>query len=894
MRRLSKLLFGAGGQAAKSRPVSRSLVRPIERLEDRFTPAIYQDQGVIQLDGTPGNDNLTLKFNNDDTITMFNGRDIEHYSLDDIAIIDVFGMGGRDSLTVASDDADAHNVTMLANRLFTGSGHIAGLGPEIRFRSPMGYRGQSVAEVTLLTNNVPGNVVNVWETIVPTKILGNEQLTVNVGNGPDGFEGIRRELTVLNNRSASTTLNVHNDADRSPRTIKLGNAFPFVDMGSIEGLAWARGRIVYSYQGTSAVNISTGTADGNIVAIRQAGVPTKVVGHGEMIVQIAGASGEIRGNVDMSNTRLGGTKLELIGSGLAPRTTTIYTWAQDSNRGSVVGLFAGAINYNFSETASISLRTNRVPGNVVNVWQTGVPTRLEGMRDSTVNVGNGVAGVRGIRAELTLASHIYLRGKSTLNIYNDQDSGARDVLVSTDDAGWGYIRDLAPARIRFSKYATSSVTISTSRVDGNIVFILDRGVPINVVGHALMEVAVILSPVATAPVNVANDRARGTTLNVFANEDTADAITLYTWAQDFNRGTVGGMGPGNVNFNHSGTAALNLVNYDAEGDVINVWHTGTPTHIHLRKAATVNVGNGADGVQGILGELTINNSAPKGTTLNVSDRDGPMGRNATMYVWAQDVDRSSIVDLAPAHIRFQNSQTAGVTIATSNAGRNVLNLWQTAVPVQVVGGSGSDRFVLPFPASLQTLTLDGGGGSDWLDYSNVASPLAVNLGSSTATGTARITRIENVIGGSANDTLVGNAVSNVLIGGNGNDTLDGGAGRDILIGGLGADSLQGGGGQDILIGGTTNFSDTSSWNRFQSEWNSTRSYIDRVNRLRTVRPSLTIADAQKLVWGSTVNDDNEADQLVGDPADTAALNWFFLGFGDITSALQAGEQVNNG
>ena len=47
--------------------------------------------------------------------------------------------------------------------------------------------------------------------------------------------------------------------------------------------------------------------------------------------------------------------------------------------------------------------------------------------------------------------------------------------------------------------------------------------------------------------------------------------------------------------------------------------------------------------------------------------------------------------------------------------------------------------------------------------------------------------IENAVGGSGNDSLIGNAADNVLTGGDGNDTLVGNNGSDTLIGGNGAD-----------------------------------------------------------------------------------------------------------
>jgi len=55
-------------------------------------------------------------------------------------------------------------------------------------------------------------------------------------------------------------------------------------------------------------------------------------------------------------------------------------------------------------------------------------------------------------------------------------------------------------------------------------------------------------------------------------------------------------------------------------------------------------------------------------------------------------------------------------------------------------------------------------------------------------GIANGTIIENAIGGSGNDTLIGNRSANNLDGGSGNDILTGGTGNDTLTGGLGTDT----------------------------------------------------------------------------------------------------------
>lgn len=57
--------------------------------------------------------------------------------------------------------------------------------------------------------------------------------------------------------------------------------------------------------------------------------------------------------------------------------------------------------------------------------------------------------------------------------------------------------------------------------------------------------------------------------------------------------------------------------------------------------------------------------------------------------------------------------------------------------------------------------------------------------------------IENAIGGSGNDTILGNVADNVLTGNAGNDLLASGLGNDTLNGGTGNDTMLGGGGNDL-------------------------------------------------------------------------------------------------
>ena len=123
----------------------------------------------------------------------------------------------------------------------------------------------------------------------------------------------------------------------------------------------------------------------------------------------------------------------------------------------------------------------------------------------------------------------------------------------------------------------------------------------------------------------------------------------------------------------------------------------------------------------------------------------------------------------------------------------------------VVGGFGADT--LTGDAGPNELwgwegndTLDGRGGADnmygfngtdTITYASRTTPLTItldNVANDGAPGELDNAFAENVIGGSAGDTLTGETSSNVLSGGPGADVLDGGLGADVLNGGAGTDT----------------------------------------------------------------------------------------------------------
>src|SRR5262249_58488033 len=91
--------------------------------------------------------------------------------------------------------------------------------------------------------------------------------------------------------------------------------------------------------------------------------------------------------------------------------------------------------------------------------------------------------------------------------------------------------------------------------------------------------------------------------------------------------------------------------------------------------------------------------------------------------------------------------------------------------------------------NVEAVTANLDGGTDTLTYAGTTANVTVNLATGSASGFTSLTAIENVTGGSGNDTLTGSAGANTLTGGAGNDTLDGNGGADTLIGNAGDDTF---------------------------------------------------------------------------------------------------------
>jgi serralysin len=113
------------------------------------------------------------------------------------------------------------------------------------------------------------------------------------------------------------------------------------------------------------------------------------------------------------------------------------------------------------------------------------------------------------------------------------------------------------------------------------------------------------------------------------------------------------------------------------------------------------------------------------------------------------------------------------------------------------------------PTGPMAATIMDDGGIDTFDFSSGTDDQEINLASGGVSSVYGIagnvvifhgTVIENVLAGSGDDTVYGNAANNNLNGGLGNDTMYGYGGSDTMIAGGGFDYMYGGVGTDYLYG----------------------------------------------------------------------------------------------
>jgi serralysin len=262
-------------------------------------------------------------------------------------------------------------------------------------------------------------------------------------------------------------------------------------------------------------------------------------------------------------------------------------------------------------------------------------------------------------------------------------------------------------------------------------------------------------------------------------------------------------------------------------------NTGNGNDAIVGSAASniINTGAGDDGVSADAGNDSLNGGAGNDLlqgNAGADKLDGGTGNDFASYYHATATFVVNLLNpllntvdaLGDTFISIENLQgslTASGNL-TGNAGNNEIYSFNGNDTLN--GDGGNDLLV----AGAGNDFLNGGIGNDNL-YGELGNDTyvvegandlifeAVNGGIDTVQSLASYvlgTNLEHLIllgtaangtGNVLNNSIIGNASTNILTGGTGNDTLSGNDGNDYLYAGTGNDSLTGGNGNDILRGG---------------------------------------------------------------------------------------------
>jgi hypothetical protein len=695
-----------------------------------------------------------------------------------------------------------------------------------------------------------------------------------------------------------------------------------------------KGNIITAYTpGVASMDFDLGDQN-NQVTLESNGVPISINntkgGTDAVVLGSAGASGSstlanIQGNVSVANPS-GASSLAIYDggdsgshlvsmyagsiTGLAPATISWTANAPGSATGGVNSLrvygnspSASPSNFwNIYGTSNLSQGTYVLTASGssgaetgVDVWGTSGPLSIDGGNNPQyVDIGTG-PGTGGLSmANINGSVDVYDSGASGVTSLYLSDSG--DTAGHTVSMYDGHITGLAPAPIYWSPTASTGGVVGLSVVgsSGNNTW--------NVYGTSNFGTSTSRMPHSwevQGSTGIGSD-GNNDVINVWATSDTL-GIGTYT-------STVGGdtvtIGSGGTLANIHGAVYVEGSTNTPEGYPNLIINDSGDT---ASKTATLTGGsvNGQGTIT--LGSLTGLAPAPIewmpfigyniGGVASLSIACGSGNDTVTVASMPLTATSTTLNGGGGTNTLVGPNQSDNWVVNAANGGTMLGGAVQFANFQHLVGGKGVDTF--QFGTAGHVLSIDGGGApggqGDWLDYSAFpsTSPVTVNLATGSATGVnggavGAVKNIQDVLGGAGNDTLTGNSLGNILIGNGGNDTIYGGSGRSLLIGGGGGDKIIGGSADDILISGTTNYDrNQTALMLILKEWQRTdKTYSQRISDLKN---GGGYNGTNKLIWGTTVQDDAAADTLTGG----AGLDWFFANRGP-SGVVDKITDLNNG
>jgi hypothetical protein len=891
------------------------------------------------------------------------------------------------------DSADSTARTVTLSNIFSNPadsegnsdpwGQISGLAP-----GTINYEYSHTQSLTISTGTAAGNVIDVQATDQTTNLISNGPTTINVGYF-GSVQGIAGDLNIENPTTADDTISVDDSLDFVARTATLStlganSADSEVSMdpwGQISGLAPAN--INYEYGDTVSLTVRTGAMDGNVVNIQGTGTTTNVVGNANATVNVGsgGLVQGVQGNVNIENpTPAASTTvnvddsadsiprtvaLQNIGSNPADSEGTSEPW------GRIAGFSPANINYEYHDTASVTVQTGNAAGTIVNIQATGTTTSVVNHAAVTDNVGSADNSLDPIQGLLSVTGQ---GAGTTLNVHDESTSSTEFYNLSANGSVNQVLRypytvgqPLGSPTQTINYASLTNVNVyggsapdhfgvqSTTRGTSVAVFGGPSGK--NLTGGNEFSVANasdtlddIHGPVAVHGGSIFDFAYLYDGLNTIGHTYT---LTASSWQRDDLADiTYDGLGElilptGDPHSGHTPISAVNVLSTAATtGTIIAV---GGGDRVYVGEPA----GNGSlSTLQGIQGELRVQSGTNQLESATVTLDDSADTQTGKQVVFDTDSTGWGVSGLAPSRIYLNlgvgsNVQVTGGSPPTGNT----FTIQSVPVALSITGGAGNDHFVFTNTAPLgANVTLAGGGGTDTLRGPNIANTWKIaGTNAGNLDGDVTFTGIQSLLGGTANDSFqfqTGGSISGTLDGGGGTNTLDysayvgnilvdlllgtatgvnggatysesniqnvngshgndlivgdananvltGGTGRNVIIGDGGGNTITGGGGFNLLIGATTSYDGSlPALQALMLYWdNPAATTLDQlVNPLKS-KTGVTV-NGQVLIFNkTTVQTNNSADKLTGG----SGPNWFIVDKdGDtITSGGSSGPTPND-
>ncbi|NOT41185.1 MAG: calcium-binding protein [Alphaproteobacteria bacterium] len=279
------------------------------------------------------------------------------------------------------------------------------------------------------------------------------------------------------------------------------------------------------------------------------------------------------------------------------------------------------------------------------------------------------------------------------------------------------------------------------------------------------------------------DRIKGTSGNNTLDGAAGDDTFVATSGTDV---IIGGLGGDTINFSAlTAGVTSNLTAYSSTGATGTLSGIENITGSALADTLTGDAGDNV--IDGGLGNDIINGGAGVDTAVISGNPNAPFNQgafaNLTTGISTGGAGTDTLIGIENLTGSDFKDQLTG------NAGNNVLN-----------GGASSDALF----ATQGIDVYDGSTGNHDTVYFTNQPGATANLATGTyafdANNHGTLANIDDLVGGTGNDSFTGNAAANVLDGMDGSDTLAGGLGNDGLYGGAGSDVLIADGGNDILSG----------------------------------------------------------------------------------------------